>query len=140
MSLGKMVGKFEGKSETPECTGTGYMDDITYTTNVKIKVEGEIGKAIGTWTQIAPTRIKDSIYPIEYFGLLFFEEEAGGFTKEKFQGWGTCEDSSEVATWKYCSVFLIRGRSYAVEHWWDFKSEMIRGYIYEWNLADSFTE
>ena len=39
---------------------------------------------------------------------------------------------------KDCSVFMIGGRSYGVEHWWDFKTETVRGYIYEWNLADSF--
>jgi len=140
MALGKLVGTFEGKSSTPECTGTGYMDDITYTTNVSLKVDGEIGKGIGCWTQIAPTRTSDSIYPISYFGLLTFMQESGKFTKEKIQGWGTCEDSKAIATWKYCSVFMIAGRSYAVEHWWDFKTEMINGYIYEWNLADSFSK
>ena len=139
-TLGRLVGTFEGKSETPECTGSEFMDDITYTTNVNLKVDGAIGKAIGCWTQIAPTRTSDSIYPIRYFGILMFAQASGKFTKEKIQGWGTCEDSKAIATWKYCSVFMIAGRSYAVEHWWDFKSEMIRGYIYEWNVADSFAE
>lgn len=26
MALGKLFGNFEGKSETPECTGTGYKE------------------------------------------------------------------------------------------------------------------
>jgi hypothetical protein len=138
MALGEIVATIEGKSSTPECTGTGYMDDITYTTNVSLKVDGKLGKGIGCWTQIAPTRTSDSIYPIRYFGLLTFQLPSGEFTKEKIQGWGTCEDSNAIATWKYCSVFLIGGHSYAVEHWWDFKTETVRGYIYEWKLADSF--
>ncbi len=138
MALGKLVGTIEGKTSTPESTGTEYMDDITYTTNVRLKVEGELGQGIGVWTQIAPTRTSDSIYPIRYFGLLTFAQESGKFTKEKFQGWGTCEDSKARATWKYCSVFMIAGRSYGVEHWWDFNTETVRGYIYEWDLADSF--
>ena len=140
MALGKLVGKLEGKSDVPLCTGTGYMDDITYTTNVSIKVEGEIGTGMGVWTQVAPTRISDSIYPISYLGLLSFVDEGGKFEKVKFQGWGTCEDSKETLTWKYCSVFMIRGRSYGVEHWWDYKSEKVRGFIYEWDLADSYPE
>ena len=140
MALGKLVGKIEGTSDAPMCTGTEYMDDITYTTNVNIKVEGEIGNGAGVWTQVAPTRTSDRIYPIKYFGLLSFAQEGGEFTKEKIMGWGTCEDSKEILTWKYCSVFLIKGRSYGVEHWWDYKSEKVRGFIYEWDVADSFPE
>ncbi len=112
MALGKVVGTFEGKSDTPACTGSGEFKDITYTTNVSLKVSGEIGNGIGCWTQVAPTLTTDRIYPIKYFGLLTFMLPSGGFTKEKIQGWGTCEDSKAIATWKYCSVFMIGGRSY----------------------------
>jgi hypothetical protein len=135
MPIEKLLGTFEGKSDSPVNRSTVNYDDIACKANVKVTFDGPLGKGYGVWTQMAAASGNGRSKPINYLGMLSFPDRSGKGVDHKFVGMGTCEPSGP-ACWKYRSVFVLNERTLAVEHWWNYTTQKLHGIIYEWNLDD----